>query len=80
MDKLLEQLAASGPLGIIAALAIWVAWKKDQELKSVNALLLTKTELFLDRYHKLGYELKLTLKSWVDSVEPEDDDSDPEQE
>lgn len=51
MDTLLQGLAASGPIGIIAAIAIFVAWKKDQQIDELNKAMLTMQEKMLDRYH-----------------------------
>lgn len=51
METLLQALGASGPIGIIAAIAIYVAWKKDQQIDELNAAMLTMQEKMLDRYH-----------------------------
>lgn len=44
MDEFLRQLAASGPIGLVAAIAAWVAWKKDQQLKELYERMLTQAE------------------------------------
>lgn len=64
MDELLRQLAASGPLGIVAALAFWVAWKKDQQLKELYERVLQQAEI--DR--ELGRSLAKELAKTVDAL------------
>jgi len=65
MEELLK-LLAQGPVGIIAALAIWVAWKKDQQLKSLYENTLVRSEKMLDRYHMAVASLNETLHTLVE--------------
>lgn len=83
MDQLITQLIGQGGLGIIAGVAIWIAYKKDQELKQVNEARLedqkkhhTSTTKLLketvERYHESQHELSATLTALVEYNNQED--------
>ena len=61
MAELLAQLGTHGILGIIAAIAIWIAYKKDQQLKELYERMLTNAEKDRDRNHLALQELNKTV-------------------
>jgi len=66
MEELLKMLGQSGPFGVITALSIWVAWKKDQQLKALYENTLSRSEQMLDRYHVAIEALNDSVRSIVD--------------
>lgn len=61
MDELLKQLAASGPLGIVAAIAMWVAYKKDQQLQALYAKMFDNANKERELTNTLARELSRTV-------------------
>ena len=69
MDTFLSQFASHGPIGLIAALALWAYFKKDRQVSTLYRRLEAKGEKMVERYHLLGTETVETLKALVDSLE-----------
>jgi len=69
MDAILTQLASHGPIGLIAALALWAYFKKDKQASALYRRLESRAEQMVDRYHLLGSETNETLKALIDSLE-----------
>jgi len=63
MDELLRQLGASGPLGIITAIAIFIAWRKDQQVKELYDKMLARAERDRELNHTLAKELGKTVNA-----------------
>jgi hypothetical protein len=78
MDELLRQLAASGPIGIIAAIAIFIAWKKDQQLKALYERTLEKLEADRDRNYRTLKELNQTVGALAEYEANGQEDTDVE--
>jgi len=78
MEGILAELAKQGILGLVATLAIIVAWRKDKQVNALYSRLEARAEKMLDKYHILASELKMTLHELVRDLEatpePEPDD------
>lgn len=71
MDELLRQLGASGPIGIIAAISIYVAIRKDRELQKANEKMLAMQEKMLGQYYAAIGETNKTVRALADRDERE---------
>lgn len=80
MEGVLAELAKQGILGLVATLAIYVAWRKDKQVTALYARLENRAEKMMDKYHALASELKMTLhelcRDLEASPEAEPDESD----
>ena len=72
MEELLKQLAAFGPGGVLAAIAIFVAWKKDQQVKELYETVIQRSDQMVDRYHGALTELNATVKALVEYAEDDE--------
>jgi Tfp pilus assembly protein PilE len=69
VDELLRQLAAFGPGGVIAAIAIYTAWHKDKQLQAANTAMLSMQERMLERYYAAINETNATVRALIDGEE-----------
>jgi len=69
MESLIGDLVSHGPIGLLAAIAIWAYWKKDKQASALYRRLESRAEQMVDRYHTLGTETNETLKALIDSLE-----------
>lgn len=69
MEPILTELISTGPIGIIAAIAIWIAWKKDKQVDVLYQRLAEKSEKMVEKYSILGSELNSTLQALVDALD-----------
>lgn len=69
MDTFLSQFASHGPIGLVAALALWAYFRKDKQVDMLYRRLECKGEQMVERYHLLGTETVETLKTLIDSLE-----------
>ena len=70
MDELLTQLGASGPIGVIAAIAIWVAWRKALMVAELYEKMLARTE----KDRELSKALAEELSKMVQTLSHDGDD------
>ena len=66
MTELLAQLGTHGVLGLITSIAIWIAWKKDQQLQALYEKMLTQAQQDRDRNHAALKELNKTVSALVE--------------
>lgn len=59
----MKQLVASGPIGLIAAISLYVAYKKDVQCKEMHAQMLVMQEKLIDRYHGAISEVNKTVRA-----------------
>lgn len=71
MESILAKFAESGILGIVAAAAIWYAWRKDRECKALYEMYIRKNEDMVERYHDLSTELNGTILALTETIEEE---------
>jgi hypothetical protein len=71
MEHLLQQIAATGLMGLIAALALWVAWKKDAEVRECREKMIAMAEKSAERYHALAHETNQTIAMLAEGEEIE---------
>lgn len=64
-ETLAKEFLAHGTVGIIALLAIWVAWKKDQALQTERDARLADQKEMLTMYYTLAHESEETLETAV---------------
>lgn len=69
MDELLRQLAAFGPGGLIAAIAIYIAWHKDKQVQDANKAMIAMQATILDKYHGAINETNATIRALADRDE-----------
>ena len=62
MDGLLQQLAAQGLMGLIAALSFWIAFRKDNEARDCRERMIIMAEKSAERYHALATEIQRALE------------------
>lgn len=61
--KLLGTFMDQGVLGAVAAIAIFIAWKKDKQVTALYKRLENKSEKSSEKYHNLADELGKTMES-----------------
>lgn len=74
MDEILRILAENGVGGVIAAIAIWVAWQKDKQVTTLWGQLVAKSDAMRERYHTLASELNATLEALSEALFEDDKD------
>ena len=62
METLLGELVKQGLLGLLAAISLWWAWKKDRQMHILYRRWLEKTERQTTKYHELATEVTETIK------------------
>jgi hypothetical protein len=72
MDEILRVLAEHGIAGVIAAIAIWIAWQKDKQVTSLWGQLVAKSDAMRERYHTLATELNATLEALSEAIFEDD--------
>lgn len=76
MEQLLIALLGHGPIGLVAAIALWFAWKKDQEVKKLYHRMISREEKRAQWVHEIFSEVNRTvrmLQTGSDSEEEEED-------
>lgn len=68
IDPILQKFLEHGILGLIAALAIFVAWKKDRMVHALQDRLIEKTEKDADKYYQFATEMNNTMKALTNAV------------
>lgn len=76
MDQILRILAENGVGGVIAAIAIYVAWQKDKQVTSLWVKLIEKSDAMRERYHTLATELNATLEALSEALFEDDNKGD----
>ncbi len=71
MEGVVAALSTYGIAGLMAAVAIWIAVKKDRQADVLWGALVRTEKEWAERYHTLAAELNETLKEIVDT---DDDD------
>lgn len=59
--ELIKALIASGPLGLLTAIAFWIAWKKDRQLQQLYERVVKWEQARAKRDHEMFKELNATL-------------------
>lgn len=62
MEQLLIQLLSHGPIGLVAAIALWFAWSKDKEIKRLYHRMISKEEKRAEWMSKLFSEVNQTVR------------------
>ena len=68
IDALLSELFKQGLLGLLAAIALYVAHKKDQQVSNLQKRLFEKSEKDTEKYFQFALEMNNTMKSLTESV------------
>jgi len=69
MEALITDLAGQGLLGLVTAIAVFVAYKKDRQVTALYDRLLEKSSKTAEKYHSLASELQATIKELHDSLD-----------
>lgn len=67
-DQILSKFAEHGITGLVAALALWVAWKKDRQVTELQTRLTAQAEKNAEKYHEYAMEQRDTMKALTDAV------------
>lgn len=82
MEGILAELAKQGILGMVAVLAIIVAYRKDRQVNALYTRLEQKTEKMVEKYHTLAGELKETIHTLCRTIDehsvPAEDEPQPQ--
>lgn len=73
MDQLISLLGNHGPMGLVAAVALWWAWKKDRQVSALTRRLIEKSEKDGDKYHQFALEATNTMKALTSAVLDKED-------
>ena len=73
---ILTELIASGPIGLIAAIAIWTAYKKDRQLQFLYERTLKREEQRGKRDRLVMDELNQTLIALTEHADTHEGDDD----
>lgn len=69
MEGVLLEIAKQGVLGLVAVLAVIIAFKKDKQVSALHDRLEAKSDKMADKYYTLATELKETMQALTDSLE-----------
>lgn len=62
MEQLIIMLLGHGPIGFVAAIALWFAWKKDQEVKKLYGRMISREEKRAQWVHEIFSEVNQTVR------------------
>lgn len=68
LDPILTKFLEHGVVGLIAALAIWVAFRKDKQVSELQTRLVEQAEKNGQKYHEYAMEQQSTMKALTDAV------------
>jgi hypothetical protein len=63
VDELIRQLAQYGMPGLITAIALWIAYRKDQKVEQLYEAMLALSEKSNERYHGAIIETTKTVSA-----------------
>lgn len=69
MEGLIADLLKQGAFAATAAIAFWIAWRKDRQVTALYDRLEAKSEKYLEQYNRLAVELNDTIAALADSIE-----------
>jgi Zn-dependent M16 (insulinase) family peptidase len=72
MEALIMELAGKGILGVVTAISLFIAYKKDKQVEALYDRLIEKSSKTAEKYHTLASELHETLRDLHASIEDED--------
>lgn len=67
-DKLIASLIEHGPIGVVAAVSLWWAIKKDRQVASMTKRLVEKAEKDADKYYQFALAQGRLISDLTDSV------------
>ena len=68
IDALIGELFKQGLLGLLAAIALWVAYKKDNQVGNLQRRLIEKSEKDAEKYYQFAMEMNSTMKSLTEAI------------
>lgn len=70
LDEIFRQLASHGPIGVVAIIAIYVAYRKDQEYGKIVERMLAMQARQLELYHGAIHEVNKTIQALTNDIDP----------